>query len=125
MASRDYCARFRRIGAICSSTIAPITAKSIAANCSDFYIGFGLQTGTRTQVITEVTVALGFFGAALVGLWFTPWIIPAAYVMHGIWDYAHHQGSRFAPIPLWYPPFCAVADWVAAAVLAVIWGLRV
>ena len=85
------------------------------------YIGFGLQTGTRTQVITEVTVALGFFGAALVGLWFTPWIIPAAYVMHGIWN----LGSRFAPIPLWYPPFCAVADWVAAAVLAVIWGLRV
>jgi hypothetical protein len=28
------------------------------------YVGFGLQTGTRTQIITEWTVALGFFGAA-------------------------------------------------------------
>jgi hypothetical protein len=87
------------------------------------YVGFGLQTGTRTQIITEWTVALGFFGAAMVGLWVTPWIVPAA-VMRGFWDYAHHQNSRLAPIPSWYPPFCAVLDWVAAAILTIIWGLR-
>ncbi len=39
--------------------------------------------------ITEVTGALGFLGAALAGLWVTPWIVPAAYARHGIWDYAH------------------------------------
>ncbi len=88
------------------------------------YVGFGLQTGTRPQIITEWTVALGFFGAAMVGLWVTPWIVPAAYVVHGFWDYAHHQNSRLAPIPSWYPPFCAVLDWVAAAILYIIWGLR-
>jgi hypothetical protein len=27
------------------------------------YVGFGLQTGTRRQIIAEWTVALGFFGA--------------------------------------------------------------
>jgi hypothetical protein len=59
---------------------------------------------------TEWTVALGFFGAAMVGLWVTPWIVPAAYVVHGFWDYAHHQNSRLAPIPSWHPPFCAVLD---------------
>jgi hypothetical protein len=47
----------------------------------------------------------------------------------GICDYAHHRGSRLASIPssllaipLWYPPFCAVADWVVAASLAVMFG---
>jgi hypothetical protein len=91
-----------------------------------------LQKGNRTQIATEVTVATGFFTAALAALWITPWIVPVAYVAHGIWDYAHHQGSKLASvpvklvaIPLWYPSFCAVYDWVAAASLAVIWDLRV
>ena len=63
------------------------------------YVGFGLQTGNRMQIVTEVMGALGFFSAALAGLWVTPWIIPVAYVIHGIWDYAHHKGSRLTAIP--------------------------
>jgi hypothetical protein len=89
------------------------------------YIGFSLQKGTRAHIATELTVAAGFIAAALAGLWVTPRIVPVAWAAHGIWDYAHHQGSRLASIPsrlvaipLWYPPFCAVADWVAAASLA-------
>jgi hypothetical protein len=99
-------------------------AAVLLAAIGAIYAGFGLQTGNRTQIAIEVIVALGFFSAALGGLWVTPWIVPAAYVMHGIWDYSHHKGSRLTPIPLWYPPFCAVYDWVAAAGLVVIWGLR-
>jgi hypothetical protein len=72
-----------------------------------------------------MTVALGFFAAAMVGLWLTPWIVPAALLAHGFWDYAHHQKSRLAPIPSWYPPLCAALDWVAAVALVVIWNLRV
>jgi hypothetical protein len=95
------------------------------------YIGFSVQKGTRPQIATEVTVAAGFFVAALAALWGNPWIVPVAYVVHGFWDYAHHQGLKFASTPLklvsipaWYPPFCAVYDWAAAASLAVMWGLR-
>jgi hypothetical protein len=71
------------------------------------------------QIATELTVGTGFFTAALVALLVTPWIVPVAYVAHGVWDYAHHQGSklssvppRLVAIPLWYPSFCAVYDWV-------------
>ena len=101
-----------------SEQFAAVLLAFIGAIC----VGFGLQTGTCAQIITEWTVAHGFFGAAMVGLWVTPWIVPAAYVVHGFWDYAHHQNSRLAPIPLWYPPLCAVLDWVAAAILTTIWG---
>ncbi|HUZ91045.1 MAG TPA: hypothetical protein VMU78_03975, partial [Methylocella sp.] len=74
------------------------------------------------QIKIEVIVALGFFSVALGG---APWMVPAADVMHGIWDYAHHHGSRLTPIPLWYPPFCAVYDWVVAVADRVgIGGLR-
>ncbi|MDQ6869094.1 MAG: hypothetical protein M3178_12110 [Pseudomonadota bacterium] len=107
-------------------------AAVILAMMGAIYLGFSLQTGTRSQIATELTVATGFFAAALAGLWVTPWILPVAWAAHGIWDYAHHQGSRLASIPsklvaipLWWPPFCAVADWVVAASLAVMWSLRV
>lgn len=81
--------------------------------------------GNRAQVLIELVVALGFLIAALAGLWFMPWIIPVAYVLHGMWDYAHRKNSSFVPIPLWYPSFCAVYDFVAAGGLAIIWSLRV
>jgi hypothetical protein len=88
--------------------------------------------GHPRQIATELTVAMGFLAAALAGLWVTRWILPVAGAAHGIWDYAHHRGSRLASIPssllaipLWYPPFCAVADWGVAASLAVMWSLRV
>jgi hypothetical protein len=96
------------------------------------YIGFGLQLGSRHQIVTELTGATIFIAVALAAIWSTPWIIPFAYVVHGVWDYAHHQGlklaslhSKFVSIPAWYPPFCAVYDWVAAVSLVVIWSLRV
>jgi hypothetical protein len=43
--------------------------------------------GTRAQIATELTVALGFLAAALAGLSVIPWIVPVAYAAHGIWDY--------------------------------------
>ncbi|HZM08448.1 MAG TPA: DUF6010 family protein [Methylocella sp.] len=96
------------------------------------YIGFGLQQGSRRQIATELTAAIVFIVAALAAIWSALWIIPFAYVVHGIWDHAHHQGlklaslySKFVSIPAWYPPFCAVYDWVAVVSLAVIWSLRV
>ena len=107
-------------------------AAVILAVMGAIYVGFGLQKGTRAQIVTELTVGTGFVTAALAALWVTPWIVPVAYVAHGIWDYAHHQGSnlaslplRLVAIPLWYPSVCAVYDWVAAASLAIMWGLRV
>ncbi len=107
-------------------------AAVLLAACGAIYIGFSLQKGNLAQIATELTVATGFIAAALAGLWVTPWIVPVAWAAHGIWDYAHHQGSKLAsipsrlvPIPLWYPPVCAFADWVVAASLSVMWGLRV
>lgn len=95
------------------------------------YAGFALQKGSVSQIAAEVAAATGFFAGALAALWVSAWVVPFAYTAHGIWDYAHHEGSKLAPrawkfvvIPGWYPPWCAAYDWVAAATLAVIWSLR-
>ena len=87
------------------------------------YVGFALQDGRAGAIITEGVVASGFIAAALAGLWVSVWAIPAAYVLHGLWDVAHHRTVTTA-MPGWYVPFCAVFDWVFAAGLAAIWILR-
>jgi hypothetical protein len=96
------------------------------------YVGFGLQKGSLSQILAEVAAAIGFFIGSLAALWVSAWVVPFAFIAHGIWDYAHHEGSKFAlqswkftVVPRWYPPFCALYDWLAAASLAVMWSLRV
>tara|TARA_R110002124_G_scaffold133955_7_gene296581 strand:- start:3197 stop:3610 length:414 start_codon:yes stop_codon:yes gene_type:complete len=93
----------------------------IIAVIGAIYVGFALQLGSIRQIIVEIGVAILFLGAALVGIWVNPWVIPVAYVAHGLWDFAHHDHSQLTKIPNWYPPFCAVYDWVFAAGLAAIW----
>lgn len=101
-----------------------LSAVMIAA-IGAIYAGFALQRGTLRQMIVELTVASAFFIAALAGLWLTAWIVPAAYVAHGLWDALHHRDHpALTPIPIWYPPFCAVLDWVYAAGLTAIWMTR-
>lgn len=87
------------------------------------YVGFALQDGRVRTLAVEGAVALGFIAAALAGLWVNAWFIPAAYVLHGFWDLAHHRHVATA-MPAWYVPFCAVFDWVFAAGLAAAWVLR-
>lgn len=86
------------------------------------YVGFALQDGRTKSLAIEGSIALGFVAAALAGLWVSAWIIPVAYVVHGLWDVAHHRHVTTA-MPAWYVPFCAVFDWVFAAGLAATWVL--
>ena len=95
------------------------------------YAGFALQKGNLSQIAAEAGGFIVCFAGALVALWASAWVVPFSYVAHGIWDYAHHEGSKLAPkswkfvaIPLWYPPWCAAYDFVAAASLATIWSVR-
>jgi chromate transport protein ChrA len=55
------------------------------------YVGFALQKGSPRQIQTEILVATAFLALALGGMWWRPWLIPLAYVLHGAWDWAHHH----------------------------------
>ena len=89
------------------------------------YVGFALQKGTLNQAVVEVSAA-GLFGlSALLGATVSAWFVPLSYFAHGFWDLAHHGRRRgdevFVKVPGWYPPFCAVVDWVVAVGLVVLW----
>ncbi|MGH9892906.1 MAG: DUF6010 family protein [bacterium] len=102
-------------------------ASVVVAVIGAIYAGFAIQGGTVCQMVIEGLVASLFLAGALAGLWCTPWVIPVAYVLHGIWDALHHRsnGHRdLVMIPRWYPPFCAVYDWIFAIGLALLWAFN-
>ena len=87
------------------------------------YAGFALQDGRARILAMEGLAALAFLAFALAGLVWSPWFIPAAYGLHGVWDLLHHRQIS-TRLPSWYPPMCAVYDWVFAAGLCVLWIVR-
>ena len=64
-----------------------------------------------------------FVIAALLGVWISPWFIPAAFLAHGLWDYAHHNRAnlRLVSIPQWYIPWCVIIDVIVGIGLIVLW----
>lgn len=94
----------------------------VVAVIGAIYVGFALQRGSIKQIAVESVIAAIFVGVALAGLWWNPWVIPAGYVAHGLWDAFHHGRSHdLVEIPHWYPPFCAAFDWLYAIGLSVLW----
>jgi hypothetical protein len=76
------------------------------------YICFALADGRESVKRVEVATAVLFIIVALVGLWLNPWFLVLGYIGHGVWDWLHHNDHIHADVVGWYPPLCAVYDWV-------------
>jgi multisubunit Na+/H+ antiporter MnhB subunit len=90
------------------------------------YFGFAVTRGNNLQQQIEFNVAFLFAIAALLGLGISPWFIPAAFLAHGLWDFAHHNQARLrlVSIPQWYIPWCVIIDGIVGFGLIVIWRLK-
>jgi hypothetical protein len=79
--------------------------------------------GSNVQQQIEFNVAFLFVIAALLGMGVSPWFIPAAYLAHGLWDFAHHNRAKLGlvAIPQWYIPWCVVIDVIIGLGLIAIW----
>ena len=76
--------------------------------------------GSVRAIVTEVSVGAVFLVFALLGLRESITWLVVGYVLHGFWDYLHDPGRVPTRVPNWYPPFCAVYDWLIA-LLIVVW----
>ena len=82
------------------------------------YIGFAVADG-RPKIIAAETVVAGIFVlAAAVAVEGSPWLLVIGLVGHGVKDGWQHR-TNFVRGTRWWPPFCLVVDWVAAAIIAV------
>jgi hypothetical protein len=87
------------------------------------YFGFAVVQGSNLQQQIEFNVAFLFVIAALLGVGLSPWFLPAAYLAHGLWDFAHHNrvNLRLVSIPQWYISWCVVIDVIIGLGLIAIW----
>jgi hypothetical protein len=82
------------------------------------YIGFAVADGRPKVIGVESTVASVFVVAAAVAVTGSVWLIVAGLFGHGLKDLWQHR-SQFVANTRWWPPFCLVVDWIAAAIIAV------
>jgi hypothetical protein len=83
------------------------------------YIGFAVADGRARVLVVEVVVAGVFVLIASAAITGTAWLLVAGFAGHGLKDLWQHR-THFVANTGWWPPFCAVVDWVVAAVLIVL-----
>jgi len=82
------------------------------------YIGFAVADGRWVVVAVETNIAALFVLIAAAAVTQSPWLLVVGLAGHGIKDLFQHR-SQFVANTRWWPPFCLVVDWVAAAIIAV------
>jgi hypothetical protein len=102
-----------------AATVYALSLALIAA----VYIGFAVADGRPRVIAVETVVATVFVvvAAAVTG---PAWLLVAGLAGHGVKDLWQHR-SHFVANTRWWPPFCLVVDWVAAAILVVLLAVGV
>ena len=99
-------------------TPATVYALSVALIAA-VYIGFAVADGRRTVIAVEAAVAAVFVIVAAAGVTGPAWLLVAGFTAHGFKDLWQHR-TQYVANTRWWPPFCLVIDWVAAAILVVL-----
>jgi hypothetical protein len=100
--------------------LAPATVYALSlALIAAVYIGFAVADGRPRVIAVETTVAGGFVVLAAVGVTGPAWLLVVGLAGHGLKDLWQHR-RHYVANTRWWPPFCLVVDWVAAAILVVL-----
>jgi hypothetical protein len=83
------------------------------------YIGFAVADGRPRVIAVEAGIAGAFVVVAAAGVTGPAWLLVAGFTGHGVKDLWQHR-RHFVVNTRWWPPFCLVVDWVAAAILVVL-----
>ena len=81
------------------------------------YIGFAVADGRPNVIAVESVVAGVFVVLAAAGVTGSAWLLVAGLAGHGLKDLWQHR-RHFVANTRWWPPFCLVVDWTAAAIIA-------
>jgi hypothetical protein len=82
------------------------------------YVGFAVADGRGRVIAFESGVVGIFVVLAAVAVTGSPWLLVVGLAGHGLKDIWQHR-SQFVANTRWWPPFCLVVDWTAAAIIAV------
>lgn len=82
------------------------------------YIGFAVADGRVRIIVVECVVAMGFVVVATAGITGSAWLLAAGFAAHGVKDAWQHR-TRYVSGTRWWPPFCAVIDWIVAVAIGI------
>ena len=87
---------------------------------ASYYVLFALMGASGRTLVFELIVASGFLLVAVIGFKRNLWLVVAALVGHGVFDFVHHLFIENPGVPHWWPGFCLVFDVIVGGFLAVL-----
>lgn len=75
-----------------------------------YYVLFAAMGASRRTLNIEIVVAVAFLLVAALGYRRSLWLVVAALIGHGIFDFAHHFFIDNPGVPHWWPGFCLAFD---------------
>ena len=83
-----------------------------------YYVLFAVMGATRRTLMLEIAMASGFILFALIGFKGNLWLVAAALVGHGIFDFIRPSLIANPGVPHWWPGFCMAFDVIFGGWLA-------
>jgi hypothetical protein len=86
---------------------------------ASYYVLFAVMGASGRTLAIEIAVASGFLLFAVLGFKRNLWMVVAALVGHGVFDFVRPWFIDNPGVPYWWPGFCLVFDVVVGGLLAV------
>ena len=86
---------------------------------ASYYVLFAVMGASGRMLVIEIAAASVFLLLAVLGFRKNLWLVSAAIVGHGLFDFVHHLIIENPGIPRWWPGFCLAFDVILGASLAV------
>jgi hypothetical protein len=83
-----------------------------------YYVLFAVMASSMPALAIESLVAGAFLLLAVAGFKKNLWLVVAALVGHGVFDFVHRIFIQNPGVPVWWPGFCLSFDALAGLVLA-------
>ena len=83
------------------------TVLVVIASC---YVLFAVMGASSRALILETIFAAAFLLFAILGFKKSLWLIAAAFVAHGVFDFVHRFFINNPGVPGWWPGFCLAFD---------------
>ena len=87
---------------------------------ASYYVLFAAMGASRRTLIIEIVVAGGFLLVAVLGFRKNFWLVVAALIGHGVFDFVHRFSIDNPGVPLWWPGFCLAFDALLGVLLTVL-----
>lgn len=91
---------------------------------ASYYVLFAVMGASRSVLVVETAIAVGFAAVAAAGFRASTWLVVAALALHGGFDLLHPQIVANPGVPPWWPSFCLAYDLAAACYLTALLSRR-